>query len=152
VANVITLFQDSLTNLVSRMGTERDKASSSYYPLPIIADDQVLNAYRGAWLPRKIVDIPAFDSVRAWRHWMAEGTEIEPPRRLVMSGALNACDDRQRTGQTGPLRAPRSDAPWQPPRPCSLGCRVSCQWSCVRRGWLLVRSEIAVAFFSASAA
>jgi uncharacterized protein len=72
VANVITLFRDSLTNLVSRMGTERDKAASTFYSLPILTDEQVFNAYRGAWLPRKIVDIPAFDSVRAWRDWQAE--------------------------------------------------------------------------------
>src|SRR5690606_27695965 len=38
----------------------------------------LLNAYRGAWLPRKIVDIPAFDSVRAWRDWQADGKDIEP--------------------------------------------------------------------------
>ncbi|MER8959316.1 phage portal protein [Mesorhizobium sp. M0701] len=78
MATIFQFARDSLTNLVSRMGTERDKASSSYYPLPVIGDDQVLNAYRGAWLPRKIVDIPAFDSVRAWRDWQAEGVEIEP--------------------------------------------------------------------------
>ncbi|MGX9120321.1 DUF1073 domain-containing protein [Mesorhizobium sp. BHbsci] len=77
MANVISLFRDSLTNLVSRMGTERDKASASYYGLPILDDNQLLNAYRGAWLPRKIVDIPAFDSVRAWRDWQAEGGDIE---------------------------------------------------------------------------
>ncbi|CCV05450.1 hypothetical protein MESS2_1570055 [Mesorhizobium metallidurans STM 2683] len=78
VVDIACKFGGSLTNLVSRMGTGRDKASSSYYTLPIITDDQVLNAYRGAWLPRKIVDIPAFNSVRAWRDWQAEGVEIEP--------------------------------------------------------------------------
>lgn len=78
IVNFASYVADSLTNLVSRMGTERDKASSSYYGVPLLDDAQILNAYRGAWLPRKIVDIPAFDSVRAWRDWMAEGTEIEP--------------------------------------------------------------------------
>src|SRR5690606_63082 len=38
---------------------------------------QIINAYRSAWLPRKIVDVPAFDSVRAWRDWQAEGDQIE---------------------------------------------------------------------------
>ncbi|TPL06673.1 phage portal protein [Mesorhizobium sp. B2-4-11] len=77
MANVISIFRDSLTNLVSRMGTERDKASSSYYGIPLLDDNQLLNAYRGAWLPRKIVDIPAFDSVRAWRDWQSDGEQIE---------------------------------------------------------------------------
>nr|WP_289852489.1 anti-CBASS Acb1 family protein [Mesorhizobium liriopis] len=69
--------RDSLTNLVSRMGTDRDKASASFYADPLLTDDQLANAYRGAWLPRKIVDIPALDSVRAWRDWQAKGGQIE---------------------------------------------------------------------------
>jgi len=56
----------------------RDKAASSYYGLPTLSDQELLNAYRGAWLPRKIVDIPAFDSVGAWRDWQADGEDIGP--------------------------------------------------------------------------
>src|SRR5690348_591449 len=78
MGNILQFARDSLTNLVSRMGTDRDKAAASYYTAPVLDDAQLLNAYRGAWLPRKIVDIPAFDSVRAWRDWQAEGKEIEP--------------------------------------------------------------------------
>lgn len=77
MGNIIQLARDSLTNLVSRMGTDRDKAAASYYGIPLLGDDQLLNAYRGAWLPRKIVDIPAFDSVRAWRDWQSDGAKIE---------------------------------------------------------------------------
>lgn len=77
MGSVISLFRDSLTNLVSRMGTERDKAASSYYGTPALDDQQLLNAYRGAWLPRKIVDIPALDSCRNWRNWQADGDKIE---------------------------------------------------------------------------
>lgn len=77
MGNVITMVRDSLTNLVSRMGTERDKAASSSYVLTRLTDDQLHAAYASAWLPRKIVDIPAFDSVRAWRDWQAEADQIE---------------------------------------------------------------------------
>ena len=63
---------DSLTNLVSRMGTDRDKASHSVYSGPILDDAQIAAAYRGAWLPRKIVDIPALDSCRKWRNWFVD--------------------------------------------------------------------------------
>lgn len=40
MAGVINLVRDSLTNLISRMGTERDKASSSVYGLSILDDAQ----------------------------------------------------------------------------------------------------------------
>ncbi|TRC78524.1 DUF1073 domain-containing protein [Mesorhizobium sp. WSM4310] len=78
MANMISLVRDSLTNLVSRMGTGRDKAASSFYSFTPLSDAELLAAYRTAWLPRKIIDIPAFDSVRAWRDWQADGEQIEP--------------------------------------------------------------------------
>lgn len=84
---------DSLTNLVSRMGTDRDKASSSYYAFAPLTDEQILVAYKTAWLPRKIVDIPAFDSVRAWRDWQAEADHIEKieaeEKRLNVKGKVH---------------------------------------------------------------
>lgn len=70
-------LNDSLTSLVSRMGTERDKAATVFYTHPVMTDEQALAAYRGSWLPRKIVDIPALDSCRKWRDWQAKNAEIE---------------------------------------------------------------------------
>lgn len=66
MGSILSFARDSLTNLVSRMGTDRDKASQVYYAFTALTDEQLLVAYKTAWLPRKIVDIPAFDSVRAW--------------------------------------------------------------------------------------
>lgn len=77
MGNVITLFRDSLTNLVSRMGTDRDKAAHGYYAAPVLDDAQISYAYRGSWLPRKIVDIPALDSCRKWRSWQAKAAQVE---------------------------------------------------------------------------
>lgn len=71
------MINDSLTSLVSRMGTERDKAATVFYTHPTMTDEQALAAYRGSWLPRKIVDIPALDSCRKWRDWQAKATDIE---------------------------------------------------------------------------
>lgn len=83
---------DSLTNLVSRMGTDRDKASHGTYSFVPLTDEQILIAYKTAWLPRKIVDIPAFDSVRAWRDWQAEDDQIEmieaEEKRLNVKGKV----------------------------------------------------------------
>lgn len=77
VIDIARRFSDSLTNLVSRMGTERDKASHSFYGAVLFDDAQLVNSYRGAWLPRKIVDIPALDSCRNWRNWQGDEAQIE---------------------------------------------------------------------------
>lgn len=67
---------DSLRNLVANLGTARDKSSHTHYALPTMTEDEATNAYRGAWLPRKIVDIPAMDATRNWRSWQAESADI----------------------------------------------------------------------------
>lgn len=69
-------ISDKLANLVANLGTDRDKASHTYYGEPVYSDEQLINAYRGAWLPRKIVDIPALDACRKWRDWQAEADQI----------------------------------------------------------------------------
>lgn len=92
VIDFVGYVGDSLTNLVSRMGTGRDKAALSVYTTPLLTDQEILDAYRGSWLPRKIVDIPAFDSVRAWRDWQAEKDQIEAieaeEKRLNVQGKV----------------------------------------------------------------
>lgn len=89
--SIASMF-DSLTNLVANLGTARDKSTASAYTLNLLGDDQLLAAYRGSWLPRKIIDIPAFDSVRAWRDWQAEDEQIEliesEEKRLNVKGKV----------------------------------------------------------------
>lgn len=79
-------FLDRLANFVSGLGTARDKAAASHYGTPVVTDEELDNAYRGAWLPRKIVDIPAMDAIRNWRSWVADADQItaieEVERRL----------------------------------------------------------------------
>jgi phage-related protein (TIGR01555 family) len=55
----------------------RDKAASQIFTLDILSQMELEKAYRGDWLARKIVDIPAFDSCRAWRSWQADQDQIE---------------------------------------------------------------------------
>lgn len=92
MGNIIAFVRDSLTNMVANIGTGRDKAASTFYSMPMLSDEELLNAYRGAWLPRKIVDIPAFDSVRAWRDWQAKKQQIElieaEEKRLNVKGKI----------------------------------------------------------------
>lgn len=86
MGNVIAFAKDTIKSLVSMMGTERDKAATTFYAVPNWDDEQLVNAYRGSWLPKKIVDIPALDSCRKWRDWQAEAgqiTEIEAEERRL---------------------------------------------------------------------
>ncbi|MBB4569219.1 hypothetical protein GGE67_000729 [Rhizobium leucaenae] len=92
MGHVLSMVRDGLMSLASRMGTERDKAASAFYTQPILTDEQIIAAYRGSWLPRKIVDIPALDSCRKWRNWQAESDQIgaieAEERRLNLRGKV----------------------------------------------------------------
>lgn len=62
---------DGLENVVAGLGTDRDKRSYSVWSDPRILTRQELeNMYRGSWLAKKIVNIPADDMTREWLHVM----------------------------------------------------------------------------------
>jgi phage-related protein (TIGR01555 family) len=69
-------FKDSLQNLVSGMGTDRDKSSATTYVQPTIDRQLYTAAYRGAWLPRRVVSQVSEDAFRKWREWQAEPAQI----------------------------------------------------------------------------
>jgi hypothetical protein len=79
MANVVSLrnWRDSFTNLLAGLGVVgRDKFMSQQYvytPMPL-SDCEM--AYRGDWIARKAVDIPAFDMTREWRSWQADQDQI----------------------------------------------------------------------------
>jgi len=78
-------FTDRLVNLVTAMGTTKDKSTSSRYFVQELDQQQALAAYRSDWIARKVVDIPAFDMIREGRNWQADAKQIE---------ALEAEEDR----------------------------------------------------------
>lgn len=84
---------DSLTNFMAELGTRRDKASHSTYTLPYENPVELENAYRGDWLPRKVVDIPANDATRKWRAWQAGANQITKidaeEKRLGLKAKVN---------------------------------------------------------------
>ncbi|MBB3381788.1 MULTISPECIES: phage portal protein [unclassified Rhizobium] len=92
MGQVFSMVRDGLVSLASHMGTDRDKAASVFYTQPILTDEQIIAAYRGSWLPRKIVDIPALDSCRKWRNWQAASDQIglldAEERRLNLRGKV----------------------------------------------------------------
>ncbi|MCD9096185.1 DUF1073 domain-containing protein [Luteimonas fraxinea] len=114
-----TLLADGLQNLVANLGTPRDKAAHSQYTLPMLTEAEAENAYRGSWLPRKIIDIPALDAARNWRGWNAESDEVSKleaeEKRLGVQQKLLLAHIRARlyggaalyigTGQANPAEA-----------------------------------------------
>lgn len=69
-------FIDTLVNFVSGLGSAKDKTTYSQYVYNAMTYDQLIAAYRGDWISRKVIDIPAADSTRAWRAWQAEKDDI----------------------------------------------------------------------------
>jgi len=79
-------INDSLVNLVSRLGTDQDKAAHSHFVYTAMSREHIANMYRGSWLARKIVDIPAQDATRKWREWQAtteQTTALEHEERRL---------------------------------------------------------------------
>ena len=71
------LANDSLRSLTAGLGDpSRDKSASVEYAQRIYSDEELSNAYRESWTARKIVDIPALDSLRKWRDWQADEKDI----------------------------------------------------------------------------
>lgn len=68
--------KDTLTNVISGMGTHKDKATHTFFGYAQMNRDQLDAAYRGDWIARKSVDIVPDDSTREWRAWQGEKEEI----------------------------------------------------------------------------
>jgi phage-related protein (TIGR01555 family) len=68
---------DRLTNLVSGLGTAKDKSLYSTFGLSLLNSADLNAMHRSDWLARKIVDIIPHDMTREWRDWQAEDDQIE---------------------------------------------------------------------------
>ncbi len=69
-------FGDSLVNLVSGLGTEKDATTQATYGYNLLPKEQVETAYRFNWVARKGIDIPPYDMTREWRAWQAKKEQI----------------------------------------------------------------------------
>jgi phage-related protein (TIGR01555 family) len=67
---------DTLYNLATGMGGSRDKQTQTAFAYTEIGKAQLEAAYRGDWISRKIVDIPAYDATREWRTWQGDADDI----------------------------------------------------------------------------
>ncbi|KAF1016190.1 MAG: hypothetical protein GAK31_01679 [Stenotrophomonas maltophilia] len=124
--NQLALFQDGLVNLTANLGTPRDKAASTFYGMPMLSDAEASNAYRGTWLARKVIDIPAMDSCRKWRGWSANQKQISAieaeEKRLGLQQKMLEALIRARLGGGAALYIGTGQSdPAQPLKPESLG-------------------------------
>ena len=70
------MMHDGFQNAMANLNTPRDKAFSATYGFRQRSQDELINAYRTAWLARKIIDIIPMDATRRWRAWQADSIEI----------------------------------------------------------------------------
>jgi phage-related protein (TIGR01555 family) len=69
-------LNDSLINFLNSLGTSKDPTTGYLYALNEIDRSQLNNAYRGSWLAKKIIDVPAKDATSKWRRWQADQADI----------------------------------------------------------------------------
>lgn len=83
---------DSLTNLLGQIGTGKGKGSHTHYVDVPRSYGELKAAYDNAWLPAKIVDVPARDAIRQWRVWAedAAAAEAEEDRLQLRRRTLQA--------------------------------------------------------------
>lgn len=64
-------FSDTLTNLITGLGTERDKAAGTTFAQLYLSKMDCDSAYTSDWLAGTIIDAPCDDMTREWRIWNA---------------------------------------------------------------------------------
>ncbi len=67
---------DSLTNALTGLGTVMDPRTSNSYVARSLSQTDVIAAYRGSGLMRKIINIPPLDMVREAWDWKADDADI----------------------------------------------------------------------------
>lgn len=77
VSNVVPFNDGALANIMTGRGTSVDKSSHNFWHFNPMPAGQIAAAYRGSWLMRKVIDIPAQDMTRAGRDWDANEADIE---------------------------------------------------------------------------
>jgi phage-related protein (TIGR01555 family) len=68
---------DSMLNLVSGLGMSHDKNTSNQFVFNPMGEVELENSFRGDWIARKVVLLPAEDSVRQGRNWQTKKDNIE---------------------------------------------------------------------------
>lgn len=67
---------DRLVNLVTGMGTSKDKGTGGAHVVVVRSKAELDAAYRDNWIARKAIDIVPFDMLREGRQWQGEKFQI----------------------------------------------------------------------------
>lgn len=70
------LVNDGLANLVSSLGTEKDKARATQWFVNNRTPEQFEALFRASAFARKIVTIPTSDMLRRWRFWSTDDAAV----------------------------------------------------------------------------
>lgn len=68
---------DSMVNLITGLGGAGDKNTHNRHTFRELDRVELENAYRGDWIARKVVEVPAKDSIREGRNWQTKKDTIE---------------------------------------------------------------------------
>lgn len=68
---------DNFINFITGLGTTKDPTSATQYIYHELDRNELEQAYRGNWIARAVIDAPAEDATKEWRHWQASKEEIE---------------------------------------------------------------------------
>lgn len=68
---------DDLMNVMSGLGTGRDKNTYNRFTTRVVTSQEVNAAYRSSGLTRKVHDIYPLEMTRAGRDWQTEGDELD---------------------------------------------------------------------------
>lgn len=67
---------DRLVNLVTGMGTSKDKGTGGAHVVVVRSKAELDAAYRDNWIARKAIDIVPFDMLREGRQWQGKNDQI----------------------------------------------------------------------------
>ncbi|CAN7449704.1 DUF1073 domain-containing protein [Pararhizobium sp. LjRoot235] len=83
------LLLDRLQNLVSGLGSSKDKKTATVYGFNPIDASQLNAMHRSDWMARKIVDIIPDDMTREWREWKADEAVVELLEKVERAPQIN---------------------------------------------------------------
>ena len=78
-----SFISDSLQNLVTGLGTAKDRAQQGQfiYRTPL-GRDEIASLYSNNWIGGKLVDVPADDATREWRAWTGTASNVQAVEQL----------------------------------------------------------------------
>lgn len=83
------LLFDRLQNLISGLGTAKDKKVGNAFVFTPIDPQQLIAMHRSDWMGRKVVDIIPDDMTREWREWKADEAVVEAIEKVERAPQIN---------------------------------------------------------------